>query len=599
MKGKSRNKKGGQSRRKPLPERGSKNQRRDAEIADTASREYADSRDRRDCYKSSSNDWQWYAQNAQLVKDYASYPFGRALGTRLSIADAQSLLNASGGVNINNQAMPGLMVYYYQPGVGQPTDANAPINIASRNIYSYVRHANSGHTNYDAPDLMLYMLAMDSVYMYHSFLKRIVGLLYDYSTLNRYYPESLIRAMGVDFDDISHHITDLRGFVNQYAVKMGSMCVPNSMSYMARHVWMTEGIYTDGTASKSQTYMYVPCSFYQFELDSESKGQLSMSHFSYPHLGYITMSQNLKKYADLVQFGNSLLDPILSSEDMAIMSGDILKAFGDSGVVKVSGISEGYMILPTYNQEVLSQMENCTVIGQGPSLVTQNADINGGFLQVPNSAFKIAFNVPTGFNAGDGETLSPGVANTITAAINGRKVLNFHHSDVTPEEVMVATRLTNIVDIASSTVNFFGSNGVGQLSMNVSTAASEVVTAAIAFQYTWNSNVMTLTGVNVGSLFTIPVTTSANAYGPTQVYINTLGVLSTFDWHHQVTPVTMKWVSTSDNYTYGGTAFCGMPMQDVDNYTIIDRNNLYNMTQTALLSEFSVPQMGAFSTKLV
>lgn len=126
----------GKGSRKPLPERGSKNMRRDAEIADTASKEYADSRLRRDCYKSSANDWQWYAQNSQLIKDYASYPFGRALGSRLQVTPTLLQPGTDGGTLINNQSVPGLMVYYYQPSIGSPTDANAPINVAARNIYS-------------------------------------------------------------------------------------------------------------------------------------------------------------------------------------------------------------------------------------------------------------------------------------------------------------------------------------------------------------------------------------------------------------------------------------------------------------------------------
>lgn len=578
-----------QRRGKPLPEKGSKQQRRDAEIADTADKAYADSRTRRDCYKSRENDWQWYAQSPELIRDYASYPFGRPVGSQINLGSVPngSVLTTS----INSQSIPGIMAYYYQPTVGDPHDANAPINIAARNIYSYVRHANSGHSNYDAPDLMLYLIAMDSIYMYHSFLKRIVGLLYDYSTLNRYYPRALVQAMGVDFDDLSHHIADFRGFVNQYATKMGSMCVPNSMSYMARHVWMTEGIYTDGTSSKSQTYMYVPAAYFKFQLDTDGKGELISVPFTSPYLNNVLGT--LQKYEDLITFGNNLLDPITSNEDLNIMSGDILKAFGDNGVVKIAGVPDGYMVLPTYNQEVLSQMENATILGYMGSPIKQNVDVGGGYLYIVNAGVHIAIAAPSNFTASN-ESISAEVGDAVLQGVMCNKVLNFHHAGVTPEEVMVATRLSNIVAPISTSASIFGSSGIAQITCNVPTMGSEIVNAAIAYQYVWKNGVMSLVGHSLPTAMVYPVPATSNNW-VLQEYLNNLGILSTFDWHHQVVPVIGA--SGSDGI-YTDVWGMGIPIQDVDNYTVIDMENLKNMALTALLSEFSVPQMGAFATKM-
>lgn len=59
-----------------------KNERRDVEIENTAKRELlADERLRRDFRQSKENSWEWYAQNSQLIKDYASYPFGVAFAS--------------------------------------------------------------------------------------------------------------------------------------------------------------------------------------------------------------------------------------------------------------------------------------------------------------------------------------------------------------------------------------------------------------------------------------------------------------------------------------------------------------------------------------
>lgn len=587
--------------------KGTKNMRRDEEIIDTSRRELkADSRDRRDCFRSDSNDPAWYAQNAQLLQDYASYPFGVPVGTRL---DRGGTLTS-----MQNSSVVGAMVYYFSPTIGLASDANSPINIASRNIYSYVRHANSGHTNYDAPDLMLYIIAMDSVYMMHAFMRRLLGIILDYTPLNRFYPALLIRAMGFDPDDIAAHVQDLRGYINVYATKVGSMCVPNSMSYMARHTWMCEGIYTDSSASKAQTYMYTPMTFYQFQLDATGAGQLApIALFTYDKLSGNGPSL---KFEDLRTFADNLINPILTNEDMNIMSGDILKAFGPEGVIKMMGVSEGYMVLPTYNQEVLSQMENATVYnGQLTAFVTQNKDVGGGYLvNVHSGDGGVPWYYTTAIPADDttSTTVQNQLATWIYNVYGGRRLLNFHHDQVTPAEVMVATRLSGIVDIPTTPVASIGS---GQLMGSVvspnnkvlglngpTNFGSEVVNYAMALvnSYSYSSGVWALQNIAWYSMATACLRLSGNAAGDitsgdVSGYAKIAAYLSQFDWHHQV----YLGILSRDANTVSGLGLADYPMLDIDNYTMIDKDNLFNMTQAALLSEFSVPQMGAFSTKVV
>nr|AVX53463.1 putative capsid [Marmot picobirnavirus] len=569
----------------------SKNQRRDVEVENTAKREFsADSRDRRDCYKSADNDPAWYAQNPQLIRDYASFPFGQALGSRMNYGPNIGINSA-----LNSSAIPGVMALYFAPTIGSAKDANAPINVAARNIYSYVRHANSGHSNYEAPDLMMYLLAMDSIYTFHSFMKRIMGLVLDYSTLNRYYPAALIRAMGVDFADISAHIQDFRGYINQYAVKMGSMCVPNSMSYMARHVWMCEGIYTDGTTGKSQTYFYTPMQLLKFQRNSVSQiGELSYVTITTPEL-LDPADTTAKTYQDLVNLGNSMLDAVLQEEDFNIMSGDILKAFGPEGVVKVSGVAEGYMILPVYNEEVLSQMENATVFnGYLATVISQNTSIDGGFLVTNNDLLHLVID-PRYVATGSTSAL---VANEVIAPYTANHVLNFHHSDVTPEQVMVATRLTNIISPFTDDVSYEQIERGIQISVDVPTVASEIILAGRIFYYVWDSTGMKLTSASVSRALYNPMTnnpTATDIINTIHSISDRLGRLSTFDWHPAV--YAMPFLLGASDAGVGTIYMGSAPLCDYANFTVIDQANLLNMTTAALLSEFSVPQMGAFSTK--
>lgn len=525
----------------------------------------------REAERCPENDWRWYAQNPALIQNYASYPFGVALGT----------MQQSGLPSMDQCAFPGAMAINFIPTIGYTDSENAPVNIAMRNVYSFVRHVNSGHTNYDSPDLMIYLLAMDSIYMYHAFLKRIASIVLDYSTLNRYYPEALLLGMGVDPSDIAKNINDLRGYINIFTTKAGSMCVPNSMSYTARHVWMASHIYLDSTTQKAQTYFYNPVAYHKFVAGQEAYAGTLVWAAPIKGNTYGTTHIPCSSFNDLVSFGNDLLNAIIPNEDMNIMSGDVLKAFGQNGVIQLTGIMENAVILPEYNQEVLSQMENSFATGinvaelVGKPAVTQDTTVGGGYLKTPNS-YAIQLEAP---------------AMTVTTPLEletvpKRFALNFHKSVVTPEEVMVATRL--MVGVASVTISGKATSGTINGTIDLKSYGSELVTTMVCI-----SRELDGAGPQSSWLFN-ELSATPLVYLPTVVSavdgFNTLVALSTFDWHPFVYPVLIESTAAPTSIWH-----CKYPVGDMDNYTYIDSDNIYNMHQVALLSEFSVPQMGVLA----
>nr|QXV86626.1 capsid protein [Rat picobirnavirus] len=529
-------------------------------------------RDRRDYSKSAPNDWNWYAQNIQLLTDYASFPFGVPVGTPLTGLRSRD-------ATINESAVPGVMALYYTPTIGVAQSETDPITIAARNIYSFVRHANSGHTNYDAPDLMLYLLSMDSVYMFHEYMKRALGVLLDYTPTNRYYPRALLIAMGLNPEDFISHIADFRGYINQYAVRVGSMCVPNSMSYMARHTWMTSGLYTDSTSSKAQTYMYVPYSYFKFGLTSGDApvGQITRVQLFNPQA--ITAAQfpisSLVTFEQLRTFGDDLFAPIITNEDMNIMSGDILKAFGPEGLVKIHGVLDGYMVLPTYSEEVLSQIENSVILGANPPSVAvqQNTTIGGGYLTAG-----------MGFLSPYSITMSGTVSDQGWDPLSNSFLLNFHHDGVTPAETMVATRLA-----LTCSISMQGASGNKSLIYTLDSCGSEVLTYAGIFYYAMNGSVNTLYSRPLMTCMPDMNGVSGLPYSSGSV-AEICALHAQFDWAPRI------WRTYYQEA--GSMTKAQLPLMDIDNYTILSPNNIKNLHAVALLSEFSVPQMGAFSTKI-
>lgn len=518
-------------------------------------------------HESQPNDWRWYAANPQLVKDYASFPFGFPVGTTYPTDSIGA-----------GTSTPGIMAFYFTPVFGDlSAKETAPLNIAMRKFYTFVRHENSGAKNYEAPDLMMYYMAMDSCYTYWSFLKRIVGLLPQYTPYNKYWPKVLIEQMGVDFDSISQNVADFRGYVNQFGYRLNSTRVPASFAYTARHMWMCDGIYTDSNTTKAQCYFYTPAQYWKFNptLTEGNVGGLELVNFLNPANIQTMTRMTLEQ---IVEFGEDLLNPIISNEDMNIMSGDILKAFGENGCVHIAPIDSNYTVLPVYSTEVSSQIENLFIY---PALLSgsiqQATAVGTGYLTYSNTI--TSSGEPTTSNLLS--LLGSNVSLNVTNIIAKWRMVNFHNDGVTPEEVMVATRLANIPNAIQGTGTY-----ANNIYLDMTTAGSEVVVGSTISRIN-DSNLPGVIPTSYYNITSVPVTaiTAENQDSFLAVLGNTLNVLAMltdFDWAPNITPY---W---EDSRTSGGTFSMSGYTLDVDNYTYLNQYNLSKLSEVALLNMLSV-----------
>lgn len=536
-----------------------------------------------DVHKSSPNDWRWYAMNEQLLKDTASLPYSWPLGNRLNLDDSDSN-------PINLGSVPGIMVLKTAPAYGVSTTADSPINVASRKIYTYVRHENSGAKNYDPVDLMLYLMSMDGALSYLSWLKRLYGTINLYNFTNRYFPKAALVAQNVDYDDLIAHIADFRAYINTFAVRVGALCIPNSIAYMAKHSWMYSGMYLDGQNDKAQVYMFAPSTYSVFGLDSDGAGCLrNYNLWGFDNKMPKTSWTRLLTYDDLRKTGEAILAPLINSEDCGIMSGDILKAYGQGGVYQADGIREDYTVLPVYDNTVLDQIHNATTVGElYSSTASPSAENKEMILKQDPSKGWLVFD-PVFYN----EDLSNNAKGMASAM--GRKFVNFDHDQITPAETMEATRMMNIpISIAKNTgATKFASLG------------SEVVVnfAIYNFEFsngTWNisgsDELYTYTNFNlsfdVNSDFAHIKGNLEKFWKSHAKNVKLVAQLTQFDRHpavylSQTGLATWRDVdgspkSYSDILTNGVWGI----LQDLGCYAIVDADTLANMDMTALLSEF-------------
>lgn len=488
-------------------------------------------------YSRNDNDWSWYAKNAQLLKDAASYSFNRPNGIPVDLANENC-----GAVLGLSSRQPGICAINLAPTIGISTDAQSPINVAAKNIYSYVRHANSGHTNYDSPDLMCYLTAASSAFSFYAFLARIYGLMNLYSPKNRYLPKMLVEAMNVDYDSILSNLSDFRYQINTLANKLAALYVPSTMPYFTRHYWVYSHVWADSPNAKAQLYEYTPVGFWSWSPRTSSTGS-SLTLLPLKKCAFGQSLQPRATYASLTGMLNTIINALLGDEDVGIMSGDIKKAYGDK-LLYVTTIPEGYSVAPEYNMEVLGQIHNSVSVGWAQSLsnfsVTQDTD--GNLIQT----LKCAGHLGTAIS----------------------KVFNSKNEVVEPAEVMVGTRLTTCCSApyewTYSTAAYCG--------YDVLSCGSEVVVDYTIYRLSPSSQ------LGYAAL-------DAQSYMPRDAAyesnMNMLASWSQFDWAPII--YTYEPIGTLE---YQNVAIFG----DLDNWTVLGPTDIDKLHMTALLSEFGVPQ---------
>lgn len=483
------------------------------------------------------NDPSWYAASAELLRDSASLSYNNAIGVKMDLGINGYLGNPSNCPGLKSS--PGIMAFKVVPGPGISKDNSSAVNVAARNIYSFVRHQNSGHANYDSPDLMLYLLAMDEIYAFYNNLKRVYGVMSSYSIKNRYMPAALVTAMGFDYDDLIHHLPELRYYINMLCNKINTLCVPSTMTYMIRHSWLFSNVYADSDDPKAQLYVFRQGGYRTYE-EKELPAVLKMN-----------VLPSRIKYDDIRAAGDNMLSKIIESEDMNIMSGDILKAYGEGNLFRVVPVEDNYSVTPVYNEEVLMQIENMTIL---PS-VSVNTDIS--------------YDVDTNTIIYNPEIHS----NSVGWATN--RIINMHKSEVTPSDTMVATRL-----MVQPEKEVISEENPGECSFYLTGMGSEFVIGARIYYYDeTDTNDWELKSLDFQSV----IYYEPDDYNPTD--LSTITMIEKFDWHPCIWLIFHS--GQMGRLNFHNTDLVGYSF-DLENYTIVDHLTLTKMHDTAILSEFGI-----------
>lgn len=513
-----------------------------------------------------ANDPEWYAHDPNLLRDAFNIPYTYPLGGKVPYTNA--VKTAQNGFPAYDY-VPGIAIMHLITGPGKADDINSAVNIAARDIYSFVRHANSGHSNYDPVDLMMYLLAVDEADMWYYNACRAYGVLTLYNNQNRYAPKEIVNALGFNYNDCVNHMADFRYKINAYAARLNALNVPSNFPLLKRHAWLYSSLYLDGTSAKAQIYAFAPAG-YRYYNETVTTGS-ELTYVKIPGVGTGEGGITVDVFGTIC---DTLVNKLTGSEDIGIISGDILKAFSSANLIKLPTLDENYSVTPVFNEEVLSQFQNATIqcyggasladttwnITQDPTLDQGTIKFNPGFLMDEEMA-----KLPTEMNP---------------MFENAR--ITLMKDSPTVEDTAVATRLTTI----PSTIDTSGT----QPKKYLGSFGSEIAVGLMMYTLTEQGKRYFIDASTYTALHYEKGGGDYWVYEDTYVtaYMRTVTTLSQFDYapilYYVVPNVSMPSIEPRETESVDVYR-----IQDVANYAVVTPGVLDNMHNTAILSEFSVP----------
>lgn len=513
------------------------------------------------------NDPAWYGMDQALLRDSASIPFVFPMGAPVS----------TGIEDKSKVTIPGICAMELCPTTGYSDSPNSPINIAANSLYTFVRHANSGSRNYDSPNLMMYILASADVFSYINFLQRVYGVAMLYNQMNRYIPEGLLTAMHINAKSVKDNLANFRYGINVLINKASALAVPANIPLFRRKAFIYSNIYKEGISLKDQLYMFVPAGFYQYSdpgilgfvpfvpgtwlIDVTTPGTRTEAFESADHTDFT--------YQDLLAYGEEMLNQLFGSEDMGIMNGDILKAYGTDGILKLQEVPENYSIDFVFDIAVLEQMKNA----YGVNLAYANSATDKPKVYFRRDTFakpstRVDYSLPFRENT-DSAIYGPYIESRPCVQAGkiylGNKWITTQSEVITPDLVMENSRLIPAI--------------LGDAKLPTGFAAVQAMTEVLVgthyYQMSVDGSELEVTSANDAAF---KYTKAADGV-PSATDICRI---SAFRFH----PFMYMLMQSTSPTVYDLQLFT-----NIDNYTVCDNNVIARLNQTALMSLLNVPSV--------
>lgn len=512
---------------------------------------------------SSLNDISWYSRNPNLLAAAGAFPYPYRPGMKMNFSS-----NNKNGVGVFS-SIESLMRLDWVPSFGVSSTSTDPASIAATEFYKRVREAFSGSIEADAPDFLVYIGALDSIFTYIGWLKRIYRAISTYTPENMDMPDAILRASGftadVDIQNLRVNKVRLWQMINELILMTHKFQCPAVMDLFNRHYWMSDNVYADQASLRAQLYIYNLVGVYALtELpivgDSGNNKAMGLQIQPLPVRRFTSAAVTVE---DLYNYGLDLIQRMSAWDDGHLISGYLMRAFKDAPSFTIAELQQGELITAVYVPEVLSQIENFRTV-YPPACNITDADLVAAMKQctVSQNVIQnaIVTNASIDFNVSETDL---GQFSSWAKLYNeGTKAFINVHSDLpTIADTVIASRMTAHTNWKAAT------------SGNVITATYSCGTELPLGMAIYGMGINTsMFPINTWEYIDLSV---AQTYNDNYIVACLFG-MQQFDWH----PIVMAVVNM-----YSGT--CLQPAGDLYNPTVVGSDELTNLHKICLYSELN------------
>lgn len=498
------------------------------------------------------NDFAWYNKNPQLLTSAGSLIFSKRYG------DIYSSLKYSGNnfsvVDSGNRSVAGVVRATYYPFVSAMGADADPINIAAKNLYTWLRHKNSGAKVYEQSDLIQVMLASGSVKAGIEFAKKMLRCVASYSAVNRFAMRHIIPYTDTEFSNMVSNLANFTARLNMIIAKATSIIIPKDIPLFSRWKWLAANVWRDDELKK--------CSYYSFQPEI-------IWHYDWSNHKCTESSLIVSTFTGLLNALESEIDNLLSYEDYGTISGDILKAYGEGNIDVTTGMSLGEIQDPTYDPDAIRQFKNMVIASSRNSYEIDQVAPNTQLLYTKCIDATIQSALPGKFvfqsNTGD---------SAIDEGFTYLPKLCVTSDQPTVEECVEQTRLTSVI----KSFEYSASNYM----LYYDEVGSEVITGCRVLYFKDTNFASPFRSIDLETLSFCDQTDGSVLYTILETRLPDIGVKG--DPQFAV-------------ITYDGNDLHTVQYFHGDNITVLDEQYLATLHKACVLSEWTMPMFNLLEVK--
>lgn len=371
------------------------------------------------------NDPSYYYEEPTVLQQVMNFSFNEFGGVPITIDRDQWG---------NKLSTDNMMVasYWINPSIPE-TDSSTSytmdgVTTASLRNFLALSGSNAKTTVYAPQDVTLLTLAVAELIKVSTWLARAFGVAYLFNYRNRSYPETLLGAMNINYDDFNRNLATYRVRYNKLLAMASKIPFPADIPLFRKAADLYAYLYLDDPNSAlAQTYMLNPASVWLFDEEYDENGAgLKTLKLVTGDAGE-TMSDILDRFEHMISalVNSTSLNAIYSDIMRLVQNGKI------SNLITFKPIDDMFTIAPVYNEEVRDWLHNAMIMGN-PLSGSGHYPISGMHFTPDNDVSCDAANNKVKYHP---QFLLP-----MDFGYSG--VIDFTHDNPTVEEKVRATRFT-------------------------------------------------------------------------------------------------------------------------------------------------------------